>query len=592
MKTRRRLVPVLILLLLGIVGVGPAAQANHSSFATGDLFVGIGSNQVQWRHPDGTLNRTMRTSSSSPSTTGMALDPEHRLYVTGYTSNSINRFNTSGAAIGTFGTGFNSHPEGIAFDTNGFAYVGQEGGNRDILKLNPNGSVAAFYNVDTEVKGSDRLDVASDQCTILYTSQGKAVKRFNACTNTQLSDFATGLPGTEAFDVKILLTGGALVADSQSIVRLDASGARVQEYDPDGAQNNCWTALSLGTTTNDFWAGDRCSGNVYHLNLTTGQLMQPPLPGGKKISVQGLAVNKGLTAATATDLSVTLTDTPDPVSASRPGESPPEISRVLYTANVANVGPGQARAVTVTSTIAGGGTFDFAIGDGWSCPATLPPSTTTVSCIRSNNLGIGVAAQPLFLVVIVPETNVDLTLTNVATVVGNEADPDPTDDTATETTSVDDAPAPNRFVTFCAGASGCAGHTVLGVDDITQSSFVIPPNPGQLGGVTSFEEGAQTFACGSPDDSDELNFTIPDGYEDPTNPVAITVEVSLPGSGIQGPNAPYCILKPGGTPQQVPPCAVPGVANPSPCENLPRSFSGGILSMTFLVLSGDPRGHN
>jgi hypothetical protein len=601
MKTGRRLVPVSILLLLGVVGVGPPAQASHSSFATGDLFVGIGSSKVQWWHPDGTLNATIRTSASSPSTTGMALDPEHRLYVTGYTSNSINRINTSGTAIGTFGTGFNSHPEGIAFDTHGFAYVGQEGGSRDILKLRPDGSLERSYNAATEVKGTDRLDVASDQCTIFYTSQGKAVKRFDACANggagAQLSDFNTApLPGTEAFDVKILLTqaggfGGVLVADTQSIVRLDPSGAVVQTYDPNPAQNNCWTALSLGTTTNDFWAGDRCSGNVYRLDLTTGLAMQPPIPGGRKISVQGLAVNKGLTAATATDLSVTLTDNPDPVSASRPNENPPEISRVLYTANVANAGPGQARAVTVTSTIAGGGAFDFAVGDGWSCPTSLPPGTTTLSCTRTSNLGIGAAAQPLFLVVIVPTTNVDLTLSNVAAVVGNEADPDPTDDTDTETTAVDDAPAPNRYVTFCPGNSGCAGHTVLGVDDITQSSFVIPPNADQLGGVASFEEGAQTFACGSDDDSDELNFTIPEGYEDPENPVSITVQVELPGSGIHK-NSPYCILKPGGTPQEVPACAVPGVANPSPCENLPRSFSGGILTMNFLVLSGDPRGHN
>jgi hypothetical protein len=215
-----------------------------------------------------------------------------------------------------------------------------------------------------------------------------------------------------------------------------------------------------------------------------------------------------------------------------------------------------------------------------------------VTCTRTSNLGIGAAAQPLNLVVIVPATNVDLTLTNTATVVGNEADPDPTDDTDSESTAVDDAPAPNRYVTFCPGNSGCAGHTVLaGVDDITQSSFVIPPGSAQFGGVTSFEEGAQTFACGGPDDSDELNFTIPDGYEDQANPVSISVQVDLPGSGVHR-NSPYCILKPGGTPQEVPACAVPGVANPSPCENLPRSFSGNIMTMTFLVLSGDPRGHN
>jgi hypothetical protein len=581
MGIRRTLASLLAVSFLVIV---PAAEAAHGTFGAGDVFVGIGRNQVQWRHPDGTLNSTMRTSSSSPSTTGMALDPAHLLYVTGYTSNSVNRFDTSGAAIGTFGSGYNAHPEGIAFDTNGFAYVGQEGGNRDILKLNPAGTVVASYNAATEVKGTDRLDVASDQCTILYTSQGKAVKRFDACTNTQLSDFAVGLPGTEAFDVKILLTGGALVADTQSIVRLDGSGAVVQTYDPVATQNNCWTALSLGETTNEFWAGDRCSGNVYKLDLTTGAVLDS-FNTGRKTSVQGLAVNRGLTAATATDLSVTITDAPDPVSSSRPAES--EITTVLYTANVANAGPGQARSVTYNSTVTGGGTIDFAVGQGWTCSNTA----TTATCTRDTNLGIGASADPVFTVVIAPETNVDITLTNTATVIGNEADPDPTDDSASESTTVDDSPAPDRFFTFCRGSTGCTGHTVRGPDDNTATRFSVPANPGQLGGVTSFEEGAQTFPCGTADDTQEVTFFVPDGYEDPENPIEFTVMVDLKGSGIQGPNAPYCILKPGEAPQEVPPCLVAGIATPSPCES-GRSRSGGVLSMTFLILSGDPRGHN
>src|SRR5918996_2727561 len=245
--TMRRHIPILgAFTALIVASAVPMAVAGHSTFAPGDLFVGVGGGKVQWRHPDTTLNRVLSTSTSSPQTTGMALDPAHRLYSTGYTSNSINLFDPTGAAAGTFGAGFNSHPESIAFDTFGNAYVGQEGGSRDILKLGPTGSLLAAYNAATEVKGTDRLDVAGDQCTVLYTSQGTAVKRFNACSNTQLSDLATGLPGTAAFDVKALLTGGVLVADSQTIVRLDASGSIVQQYDPDPAQNNCWTALTLG----------------------------------------------------------------------------------------------------------------------------------------------------------------------------------------------------------------------------------------------------------------------------------------------------------------------------------------------------------
>ena len=42
----------------------------------------------------------------------------------------------------------------------------------------------------------------------------RSVKRFNVCTDTQLSDFATGLPGPAAFALRLLPDGGALVADT------------------------------------------------------------------------------------------------------------------------------------------------------------------------------------------------------------------------------------------------------------------------------------------------------------------------------------------------------------------------------------------
>src|ERR687892_579882 len=157
----RRHIPILgAFTALIVASAVPMAVAGHSTFAPGDLFVGVGGGKVQWRHPDTTLNRVLSTSTSSPQTTGMALDPAHRLYSTGYTSNSINLFDPTGAAAGTLGAGFNSHPESISFDTFGNAYVGQEGGSRDILKFDAAGAfVRAFDAAPDGRKGTDRLDV-------------------------------------------------------------------------------------------------------------------------------------------------------------------------------------------------------------------------------------------------------------------------------------------------------------------------------------------------------------------------------------------------------------------------------------------------
>jgi len=73
-----------------------------------------------------------------------------------------------------------------------------------------------------------------------YTSEGPNVKRFNVCNNTQMPDFNSApLPdpvgGAQQFS--LLPGGGMLVADFNTIARLDASGNLVRTYD--APANNC-----------------------------------------------------------------------------------------------------------------------------------------------------------------------------------------------------------------------------------------------------------------------------------------------------------------------------------------------------------------
>jgi hypothetical protein len=59
------------------------------------------------------------------------------------------------------------------------------------------------------------------------------VKRFNVCTNTQLSNFnVASLPNSVAFALRILPNGNVLVANTSVIVRLDSAGnSAVQKSD-------------------------------------------------------------------------------------------------------------------------------------------------------------------------------------------------------------------------------------------------------------------------------------------------------------------------------------------------------------------------
>ena len=101
------------------------------------------------------------------------------------------------------------------------------------------------FDVATQDRGSDWVDLAADQHTLFYTSEGTEVKRFDVGSNTQLPDFSSALP---ALGEALRLTGtGVLVAtQSEAIVRLDGSGNVAQTYtDPTGGGEADWNALTL-----------------------------------------------------------------------------------------------------------------------------------------------------------------------------------------------------------------------------------------------------------------------------------------------------------------------------------------------------------
>lgn len=103
------------------------------------------------------------------------------------------------------GTGYSSLPESILFDAAGDAYVGQAGGTADILRFDGAGLPRASYNVPIERRGSDWMDLAIDQCTMYYTSEGPSIKRFDVCADAALPDLTGVL--TEAYALRILPGG-------------------------------------------------------------------------------------------------------------------------------------------------------------------------------------------------------------------------------------------------------------------------------------------------------------------------------------------------------------------------------------------------
>ena len=247
------------------------------TFAAGDLLLSFEKGSVQWRGPDGTLKKEL-AGAVPGHTEGIRFDAAGNLYVTRWcadpgctTGNTVEKFNVHGVSEGSVGTGYNCNPGAITFDAAGNMYVGQADCSGQILKIAA-GRPSIAYQVAAERRGSLWVDLASDGCTIFYTSLGPNVKRFDVCTTTQLPDFNRApMPGGETHALRVLPDGGVLVSTGQVVSRLDAAGALVQTYSVSG-ESQYWTGVDLvGDGT--FWAVNYYASNVYKFDLATGAVL-------------------------------------------------------------------------------------------------------------------------------------------------------------------------------------------------------------------------------------------------------------------------------------------------------------------------------
>ncbi|MFN8454391.1 MAG: DUF11 domain-containing protein [Anaerolineae bacterium] len=202
--------------------------------------------------------------------------------------------------------------------------------------------------------------------------------------------------------------------------------------------------------------------------------------------------NNNVTATTTitqnTDLSITKSDSPDPVTAG---------ANLTYNLSVTNNGPSNATGVTVQDTLPAGVTFQS-----FTSGAPCSHVSGTVTC----NFG-ALAAGNQATVAIVVKVNDTTTgnLINNATVTGNQVDPNSSNNSTSATTSVGalsfvflpflQKPAPTALSVFNDRTNGFVTFTVLG----TGVSCTVPNNTTQFCG--SFPPGTYTVqvasACGN-----------------------------------------------------------------------------------------------
>jgi hypothetical protein len=344
-----RITATLLAVAAGVLALA-AGSAFAAPFTIGDVFAGVGNGHINEYTPTGVFVQQLDTLSGSTYESGMCFDgntPTSNLRSTNFDANSMSRIPQIGAVQFPWGSGFNQHPESclVSVDpstTQTVVYVGQADGSGDVLKFDLAGALLASYNVATGPRGSDWIDLSADKCTLLYTSEGSAIKRYNVCTSTQLGDFATGLPSSPCYALRIRANGEVLVACTSNVFRLSPAGAVIQTYP--GVPFELLFALNLDPDGTSFWTADLYSGHIYHYNIATGVLLNS-FTATPESQLGGLAIFG--------EPVVSLPSGPAKLTLKPKTATNPVGTKHCVTATVTNAAGGPVKGVTVRFSVTG-----------------------------------------------------------------------------------------------------------------------------------------------------------------------------------------------------------------------------------------------
>ncbi len=262
---------------------------------TGDVIAGVNNGDYDIYENCGGFLLTLNDGGGG-FTTGAFYDTTNQLlYTTNFTDNDVTVYDglEPHAIVDVIDVSLDGgiNPESIVFNMAGNFYVGHAGSGT-IIEYDSSGTFVDSDSPALELRGADWIDLAADQMTMFYTSEGDLIKRYDVVSDAQLADFADLATGTNAYAFRLLPpfdgSGGLIVADTFDIRRLDGAGATIQMYDAPG--EDCWFALNLDPNGTSFWAGDFCTDNFYRFDIATGAVECGPTSTGGGFNLFGLAV--------------------------------------------------------------------------------------------------------------------------------------------------------------------------------------------------------------------------------------------------------------------------------------------------------------
>jgi hypothetical protein len=255
--------------------VARAAMAGVGPFHRGDVFL-ANSGGIQEYSPAGQLEQTV-SDEAGPFCFSRNAD---RLIVVG-----VGLFSASGTQLSS---DWASDTGGeCVVDGAGDVYVAASTG-WSVTKYDTQGDPLQTYtlaSMPSLFDGFGTLDLAPDDCTLYYgTWDGfyGGIGRFNACTNTQEADLASGLPTD---DMRVLPNWQVIATDDPDAMLLSASGQRLQRYIPGSPPlSNTLRSVALDPDGTSFWVTS--SAYTSRFDIASGRQLSE-WPGGGPIAIYG-----------------------------------------------------------------------------------------------------------------------------------------------------------------------------------------------------------------------------------------------------------------------------------------------------------------
>jgi hypothetical protein len=254
--------------------LGPSTlAAGDGAFQNGDVFAGVAGGRISRFSTNGN-SRGSLSAGSAGQMAGMCFDLDGNLYATDFEKGVVSKFDKNGKPVSRrWGGPFNLHPESCVVDAESNVYTGEVDGENRIRKFDANGRFIASFKPRTEGRGLDWIDLAADQCTMFYSSEGGKVMRFDVCRDRQLEDFARGLE-KPCYALRIRENGEVLAACKETVYRLSTKGTVVKTYPIAGDH---LFAMNLDPDGEHFWTGGLFSGQVYKVHIGTGKGTERPV---------------------------------------------------------------------------------------------------------------------------------------------------------------------------------------------------------------------------------------------------------------------------------------------------------------------------